>query len=158
MSLDPGLPVGTLAPAITLPDTDGVPVPLAGFGGAPLVVTFFPWAFSSVCTAELCGLRDRLPELSANGAQHVAISCDARASLKVFAERDGYDFPLLSDHWPHGEGARAFGVFDDRLGAAMRATFVLDAERVIRWKTVSDLDDPRSLDDVLVALGRARPG
>ncbi|MFS0700501.1 peroxiredoxin [Cellulomonas sp. 179-A 4D5 NHS] len=125
--------VGDPAPDFTLDDTHGTPVRLGGLRGAPVLVVFVPFAFSGRCTQELCALRDDLAELEAAGARLLVISCDATFSLRAWAEHEGYTFPLLSDFWPHGEVARAYGVFDEAHGLALRGSFLVDAEGVVRW-------------------------
>ena len=147
------LEVGDVAPDFVLPDGDRREVRLSDHAaGRVAVVVFFPWAFTSVCTAELCGLRDRLPELSTDGAVTLAISCDATATLRELQRQQGFGFPVLSDHWPHGEVSSAFGVFDSAIGAAVRGTFILDADRVVRWRVVNDVPDAREIDDYVRAL------
>ena len=78
---------------------------------------FYPFAFSGVCTGELSGLRDRLGDFETDDATLVTISCDPVFTQRAFADRDGLFFPLLSDYWPHGEVASAYGVFDDDRGS-----------------------------------------
>lgn len=147
------LGVGDVAPDFTLPDGDRNEVRLSEHAaGRVAVVVFFPWAFTSVCTAELCGLRDRLPELSSDGAATLAVSCDATATLRELTRQQGFGYPVLSDHWPHGEVSSAFGVFDPAIGAAVRGTFILDADRVVRWRVVNDVPDAREIDDYVRAL------
>jgi mycoredoxin-dependent peroxiredoxin len=70
----------------------------------------------------------------------------------VFAEREGLEYPLLSDFWPHGETSRAYGVFDDTKGCALRGTFVIDKDGVVRWTVVNGLPDARDLNDYVKAL------
>lgn len=147
------LEVGDVAPDFALPDSDRREVRLSQHAaGRPAVVVFYPWAFTSVCTSELCGLRDRLPELSGDGAVTLAISCDATATLREFARQQEFGYPVLSDHWPHGEVSSAYGVFDPAIGAAVRGTFILDADRVVRWRVVNNVPDAREIDDYVRAL------
>jgi peroxiredoxin len=147
------LEVGDVAPDFVLPDANRTETRLSELAaGRASVVVFFPWAFTSVCTAELCGVRDRLPELSNDAAVTVAISCDATATLRELTRQQGFGFPVLSDHWPHGEVCSAFGVFDPAIGAALRGTFILDADRVVRWRVVNAVPDARELDDYVAAL------
>jgi len=150
------LAVGEVAPDFVLPDGHRRPVRLSEHAAArAAVVVFYPWAFTSVCTGELCAIRDRLPELDNDRSATLAVSCDATATLRVFARQEGYVFPLLSDHWPHGAVSRAYGVFDETLGAAVRGTFVLDRDRVVRWRVVNEVPDPRDIDAYLTALASA---
>ena len=84
--------------------------------------------------------------------QVFAISCDTVASLRVFAEKEGLSYPLLSDFWPHGETAKAYGVFNETLGCADRGTFVIDKSGVVRWTVRNAIGDARDLADVQKAL------
>lgn len=149
--------IGGLVPDFTLPDQHGRETSTSGLRSRPVVVVFYPFAFSGVCTGELRDLRDggahRLAEL---GATVLAISCDPMFALRVFADRDGFDFPLLSDFWPHGEAARAYGAFDEDLGCATRSSFVVDGDGRLRWSVHNAMGQARSLDDYVrevAALG-----
>jgi peroxiredoxin len=147
------LSIGSVAPDFVLPDGDRNEVRLSQVAdGRAAVVVFFPWAFTSVCVSELCSIRDRLPELSNEHAVTLAISCDATATLRELTRQQGYAFPLLSDHWPHGEVASSYGVFDPTIGASLRGTFVLDRDRVVRWSVVNAVPDPRDVDDYVRVL------
>ncbi len=149
----PGLAVGTTAPDFTLRDQHGGEVSLASLlDERPVVVVFYPFAFTGVCTRELHALRDSLPKLQ-GVASLVAISCDSMFALRVFGDAEGLTFPLLSDFWPHGSVARAFGVFDAERGCALRGTFVLDRAGVVRWQVVNALADARDVTEVFTALG-----
>ena len=73
-------------------------------------------------------------------------------TLRVFAEQEGLEYPLLSDFWPHGEVSRAYGVFDEEKGCAVRGTFIIDKEGVVRWTVVNGLPDARDLNEYVKAL------
>jgi peroxiredoxin len=73
-------------------------------------------------------------------------------ALRVFADQEHFDFDLLSDHWPHGATASRYGVFDQELGCAMRGSFLLDANGVVRWKVVNQIGDARDVQAHLAAL------
>src|SRR6187399_723106 len=107
--------VGTKAPDFTLND----------YNKKPVLLVFYPFAFSGICTGELCQLRDEFAEYEAQGVQVLGVSVDTPFSLKVWAEQQGYQFPLLSDFWPHGEVAKAYGVFNSDAGMAVRGTFLI---------------------------------
>jgi mycoredoxin-dependent peroxiredoxin len=79
-----------------------------------------------VCQGELCAIRDDLNEFQTANAQVLAISCDTRFAQQQWAKEQGFTFPVLSDFWPHGAVSREYGVFNEQLGAANRATFVID--------------------------------
>lgn len=139
------LPIGQPAPDFSLKDQHGQSVTLEQFVGKNLVVVFYPYAFSSVCTGEMQEIQDNLGELSSDSSSVVAISCDSMYSLRVFADRDGLMFPLLSDFWPHGAVSRAYGTFDEQLGCAARSTVILDGEGLVRWQVSNQLPQARDL-------------
>jgi peroxiredoxin len=146
----PRVAVGSPAPDFTLRDQFGQDVTLSSFAGQKAVaLIFFPWAFSNVCTGEMTGIRDRLDEFLTFDTEVLAISTDPTYSLRVFADTDGLNFPLLSDFWPHGEVASAYGVFDTDLGVARRSSFVIDQDGVVRWSVHNELPDSRDLGDHL---------
>jgi mycoredoxin-dependent peroxiredoxin len=138
------LSVGDTAPDFSLPDQDRQVVSLAELRGAPVLVVFYPFAFSGICTGELCQLRDELGTYTEAGVQVVAISTDPTFSLKAFRTQEGFDFPLLSDFWPHGAVAQAYGVFNDKAGMALRGTFLVDAEGTVAFAEVNQPGDARA--------------
>jgi peroxiredoxin len=145
--------VGTKAPEFELKDNHGRTVRLSDFRGEKnVVLLFFPFAFTGVCTGELCALRDELPTFENDDTQLLAVSNDSLHSLRVFAEQEGLEYPLLSDFWPHGEVSRAYGVFAEDKGCAVRGTFIIDKEGVVRWTVVNDLPDARDLGEYVRAL------
>jgi len=145
--------VGSPAPDFRLRDQFGQDVALSSYaGGKSVVLVFFPWAFSNVCTGEMSGIRDRLAEFMTFGTEVLAISTDPTYSLRVFADTDGLNFPLLSDFWPHGATASSYGVFDTERGVARRSSFVIDKAGVIRWSVHHELADARDLDEHLAQL------
>ena len=147
---------GEVAPDFELNDQHNQPVRLSDYRDRKAVaVVFFPLAFSSVCTGELCALRDDLGAFQNEDVQVLAVSVDSPFSLAQFAVQQGYEFPLLSDFWPHGEAARRYGVFDEELGVARRATFVLDRDGVVRWTTVNAIPEARDVQEARQALADA---
>ncbi|WP_298326990.1 redoxin domain-containing protein [Haloactinopolyspora sp.] len=150
--------VGAQAPDFELPDQHGAAVRLSALRGRPVVVVFFPFAFTGVCTGEMEALRDDVVPAVGDSATVLAISCDSMFALRVFSTDRGLDFPLLSDFWPHGQVASSYGVFDADRGCAVRATFVVDAAGVVRWTVTHDLPDARNVADyrrVLAELSAA---
>jgi peroxiredoxin len=142
-----------VAPDFTLRDQFGQDVTLSSFRGEKAVaILFYPYAFSGVCTGEMSGIRDRLADFLTFGTEVLAISCDPVYSLRAFADADGLNFPLLSDFWPHGEVCRAYGVFDERTGAARRSSYVVDKEGLVRWSVHNANPDGRDLDEHLRQL------
>ncbi|MET9388861.1 peroxiredoxin [Streptomyces sp. NPDC006624] len=144
---------GEKAPDFELKDNHGRAVRLSDFRGSKnVVLLFYPFAFTGVCTGELCELRDHLPQFTDRDTQLLAVSNDSIHTLRVFAEQEGLEYPLLSDFWPHGNVSRAYGVFDEDKGCAVRGTFVIDKEGVVRWTVVNGLPDARDLNDYVKAL------
>ena len=147
------LEIGSAAPEFKLMDQHGADISLSSFKGSKnVVITFYPFAFSGLCTGELCGLRDDLGAFQNDDVQLIAISCDPMYSLKAFAEQEGYKFPVLADFWPHGAAAKAFGIFNEDIGCAMRGTFVIDKAGVVRWSVVNGLGDARNNGDYKAAI------
>jgi peroxiredoxin len=130
--------VGTNAPDFTLVDQDRQPVTLSASRGKPVVLAFFPAAFSSTCTAELCTFNNRMSQLNAAHAQVYGISVDTFFTLKVFRDSQHLSFPLLSDF--NKEVIRLYDVFFEDMiglkGLAKRAVFVIDKDGVIRHRQV----------------------
>jgi peroxiredoxin len=130
--------VGSEAPDFTLNDYNKQPVQLSSFrGDKPVLLVFYPFAFSGICTGELCQLRDEFADYDNKGVQVLGVSVDTPFSLKAWAEKEGYQFPLLSDFWPHGEVAQAYGVFNADAGLAVRGTFLIDTTGVVRFAEVN---------------------
>ncbi|MGK3209097.1 peroxiredoxin [Amycolatopsis sp. MEPSY49] len=130
--------VGSEAPDFTLNDYNKQPVQLSSFrGDKPVLLVFYPFAFSGICTGELCQLRDEFADYDNKGVQVLGVSVDTPFSLKAWAEKEGYQFPLLSDFWPHGEVAKAYGVFNSDAGLAVRGTFLIDTSGVVRFAEVN---------------------
>jgi mycoredoxin-dependent peroxiredoxin len=146
------IPVGTPAPDFTLRDQHGQDVSLSGLRGSPVMVFFYPWAFSRVCTGELSALRDVRRSVEDRGARLLAVSCDPVYSLRAFAEAERLDYPLLSDFWPHGAVASAYGVLDDTRGCPRRSSFLVDGDGVVRWSVHHEVSDPREVVAHLTAL------
>jgi peroxiredoxin (alkyl hydroperoxide reductase subunit C) len=147
------LGVGDRAPDFTLFDQNGVEVSLSAFRGRKhVLLVFYPNAFSGICRGELAEIRDRLGDFVGEDREVLAISCDPIYSLRAWADAEGHFFPLLSDFWPHGEVARAYGVLDERDGVAVRGTFLVDPEGVIRWSLVNSRGEGRSFDGYRSAM------
>jgi mycoredoxin-dependent peroxiredoxin len=138
--------IGEFAPDFRLRDQWGADVTLSSFRGhSPVALVFFPLAFTSVCSGELCELRDNLAMFDQAGVQLMGISVDSTATLRVFAEREGFTFPLLSDFWPHGAVARLYGAFVEDRGFATRATIVVDNSGRTRAAFAAQPGQPRDL-------------
>jgi peroxiredoxin len=133
--------IGSTAPDFTLTNHDRQPVTLSALRGRPVVLAFFPAAFSSVCAKEMCTFRDSLAELNKLGksdAQVYGISVDTFFTLKAFHDSQQLTFPLLSDF--NKQVIREYGVFNDDMiglkGIAKRAVFVVDRDGLVRHREV----------------------
>jgi mycoredoxin-dependent peroxiredoxin len=147
------LAIGDVAPDFTLRDQHGQEITLSSYArGKAALIVFYPFAFSGVCTGELTGLRDRLGDFETEHSTLIAVSCDPMHAQRAVADRDGIFFPLLSDFWPHGRTAKAYGVFDDLSGAATRSSFIVDKDGRVRWVSHSVTGGARDLDEHASAL------
>jgi len=148
--------VGDTAPDFELPDGDRTPVRLSTYRGEKnVIVVFYPLAFTGTCQGELCAIRDEIADFSSDDVQTLAISCDSTAVHAKWAAEQGYTFPLLADFWPHGAVATSYGVFDDKIGLALRGTFIIDKQGTVAYKVVNASPDARDTDEyhrVLAAL------
>jgi peroxiredoxin len=145
------LGLGQPAPAFTARNQYGELLTVNGLRGAPAVIIFYPWAFSSICRDELAAVRDDHKNFRVLGARVLAVSCDAMYTLRAYADAERITFDLLSDHWPLGAISQAYGVFDEESGCARRGTFVLDSAGMIKWRHVNQINEPRDLAAVLAA-------
>ncbi len=151
------LQVGDRAPALALRNQYGETVSLDDFRGEKhVILVFFPFAFSGVCTGEFREIRERLEDFEGDDVQVLGISCDPMESLRAWADQEAYFFPLLSDFWPHGRTARDYGVFWEQTGFAIRGTFLVDRDGMIRWTLVNGPGEARNFDDYRTALAELR--
>ena len=124
--------IGRPAPDFTLRTHTGETITLSQFAGVkPVVVVFIPFAFTGVCQGELCTIRDDFTPFTAAGAEVLVITTDPSPAQKMWSDQEGWTFPLLSDFWPHGEVAEAYGAFNDALGCANRVTVVIGEDGVV---------------------------
>jgi peroxiredoxin len=150
--------VGGLAPDFELANQFGEPVRLSSFRGQNVVLVFYPFAFSGICTGELCEIQDNLALFEDANATVLAVSVDSKFSLRAYAAQEGYSFDLLADFWPHGAVASAYGVFDAGSGMAQRGTFIIDAGGTVRYSLVNPRGQARDLGEyrkALAGLGQA---
>ncbi|KXK39671.1 MAG: redoxin domain-containing protein [Saprospiraceae bacterium] len=153
------LKIGDKAPLFTLKDTDKNDVSLADFHGQNVVVLFFPLAFSSVCTTELCEIRDTRAQYDQLDAQILAISVDSLFTLKKFKEIENYNFTLLSD-WNKTTAAAYGALYDEFVfgmkGVAKRSAFVIDKTGNIQYAEVlenaGDLPNFEAINETLHQL------
>lgn len=151
--------IGDLAPDFSLYNTEKELVQLSQLKGSPVVLLFFPLAFTSTCIAELCAVRDDIANYQQLNAKVVGISVDSIFSLKKFQEEQHLNFPLLSDFnktasTDYDSLYEAFVL--DMKGVSKRSAFVIDAEGVVRYAEVlekaSDIPDLKAIQSVLSTL------
>lgn len=148
--------VADLAPDFTLRDQNNEQVTLSSFRGTRAVlIVFYPLAFTGICTGELCAVRDDLSTFQNDDVQVLTISVDSPYAHKIFSEREGYEFPLLSDFWPHGAVAQSYGAFNEIAGIANRGTFLVDKDGIVRFAELNSPGegrDPQAWRDAIAAL------
>jgi peroxiredoxin len=147
----PALP-GEPAPDFVARNQHGETVRATDLRGSRALLVFYPWAFSRICSSELADLQARAEDFSRSKTRVLAVSCDAMFTLRAYAQAENLLFELLSDHWPHGAMARAYGVFDEQAGVAVRGSFLIDPTGVVRWSVVNGIGDGRDIDAHLAAI------
>ena len=140
--LHPGDPF----PEFSLPDASGTLHSLAQYEGKYVVLYAYPKDDTPGCTKEACDFRDNAV-LKAHGAVVLGISADDADSHRKFAEKFSLPFPLLSDHWPHGEVTSAYGVFDETHGHPKRSSYVIGRDGNVAWAVHNAPGDARDLDE-----------
>jgi peroxiredoxin len=146
---------GREAPDFTLKDQNGQLVTLSALRGRNVLLVFFPLAFTGICQGELDEIKDNLSRYVNDDTVTLAISVGPPPTHKVWATQSGFTFPVLSDFWPHGAVAKAYGVFNDHTGFANRGTFVVDRTGVIRFAEMKGPGEARNQalwTDALTAL------
>ncbi len=155
MKIETGKP----APDFSLFDTDKKKVNLTGFTGKNILLLFFPQAFTSTCTRELCAVRDDISRYSNGNAQVIGISVDSVFTLKKFKEDQQYNFPLLSDF--NKEVSTLYGcLYNDWIlemkGVSKRSAFIIDKKGIVQYaevlETAGDLPDFMAINRVLDSL------
>jgi peroxiredoxin len=147
--------IGDATPDFTVKNQFGQEVTLSSFKGKKnVVLTFYPFSFTGTCTGELCDLRDNLAVFQNDNVELLAISCDSPFTQKVFAEKENYSFNILADFWPHGAVARAYGVFDEEKGCAIRGTFIINKEGKLTWSVINGIGEGRNFHDYQAALAK----
>ena len=153
MGIEVTIEAGQEAPEFELRDQHGQRVRLSSFrGNRAVVLVFYPYAFTGVCGGELHALQEELGEFENEEVALLTVSTDSMFSLRVFAEREGFTFPMLADFWPHGAVAQSYGVLDESTGAAQRGTFVIDRDGIVRWTVVNAIGDARDIEEYKKAL------
>jgi peroxiredoxin len=145
--------VGDEAPDFTLRDQNREEFTLSALRGSKAVlIVFYPFAFTGICTGELGRVQQGLEIFQNDDVQVVTISVDSAYSQKIFSQREEFEFPLLSDFWPHGEVARAYGVFNDEGGFANRGTFLVDKDGIVRFAEMNSIGEGRDPDAWTAAI------
>ena len=129
--------VGELAPDFTLPDQDKRPVTLSALRGTPVLLVFYPLAFSGTCTTEMCAIRDDWSAFERRGVRVLGISVDSTHVLAAWRREQGFAHDFLSDRWPTGAVARLYDTWNADNGYADRGSFLIDSDGVVRgtWHT-----------------------
>jgi peroxiredoxin len=130
------LPPGAAAPGFTLATDPNTKILLSDFRGGPVLIAFYPGDWTPVCNDQLIEMTERLAEIEGRGAKVLAISVDSEWSHAAFVEARGLTVPLLADFHPKGAVSTAYGVWSEEWGHSHRALFLVDAEGIIRWRTV----------------------
>jgi peroxiredoxin len=142
--------VGETAPDFTLPSTSGDVVTLSQYrGDRPVLLAFFPLAFSGTCTRELCDITEDFPRFDATRVVVTPISVDSTYALREYKQKHGMPFDLLSDF--HREVSRAYGVYWPHKGYANRSYFLIDVQGVVRWSHVEEHPGHKRDNDELLA-------
>jgi mycoredoxin-dependent peroxiredoxin len=149
--------IGDEAPDFELKDQTGKPVALSDYRGKKAVVlVFYPASFTGVCEDELCSIRDEIDVFRNDDVETLAVSVDAPAAHRRWAQEQGFEFPLLSDFWPHGHVSQTYGVFDEELGIAVRGTFIIDTSGTVVYtdrNPVPEARDHRTWKTALKEIG-----
>lgn len=124
--------IGQPAPAFELVTQNKEKFSSESLKGRKSMIVFIPFPFTGICDGEGCAIRDGLGELNDMDANVVVITCHAVNLTSRWAQEYSFDFPVLSDYWPHGAVSMAYGAFNDKVGAANRMTVILDEEGIVR--------------------------
>ena len=136
---------GAEAPEFDLEIDGAERVRLADFRGRRnVLLVFHPFAFTPLCAEEARDLQENLPAFESADTEVVLVSCDSSAARRAWKDELGLTYTLASDFWPHGAAARAYGVFDESKGAAVRGTFLIDKGGTVVWTLVHDADTRRA--------------
>lgn len=145
---------GEPAPDFTLRDQDGEEVSLADFKGRRVLLVFYPFDFSPVCSDQLSLYQEVKPEIEAKGVTMLGLSVDSPYAHKAFQEKLGIDTTLLSDFEPKGEVSRAYGSYLDAVGMSNRTLVLIDEEGTVAWSYESPTPgEPPGANVIFDALG-----
>ena len=136
---------GSEAPEFDLQVNGSERMRLSGFRGRRnVLLVFHPFAWTPICAEEARDLQENLPAFRDAGTEIVFVSCDPWAARQAWKEQLGAEYTFASDFWPHGAAAKAYGVFNEAIGAPHRGTFLIDREGTIVWSLVKEGDEYRA--------------
>jgi len=135
---------GSEAPEFDLAGESSARIRLSDYRGKRnLLLVFHPFAFTPLCEEEALDLQENLPSFESADTDVVLVSCDSAPARLAWKAKLGLTYAVGSDFWPHGEAARAYGVFDSERGASVRGTFLIDKQGLVVWSLVNDADTRR---------------
>jgi len=136
---------GDAAPEFDLEVSRGERAQLSEIRGrANVLLVFHPFAFTQVCEDEARDLQENLQSFRDAGTEIVFVSCDPAPARQAWKRELGAEYTFASDFWPHGAAAKAYGVFNERLGAPHRGTFLIDRDGTVIWSLVKERDERRT--------------
>ncbi|WP_432977715.1 peroxiredoxin [Dactylosporangium sp. CA-233914] len=136
--------VGDPAPDFLLRDQNNQEVSLGSFRARKAVLlVFYPLAFTGTCQGELAAVQNNLADFENDRVQILTVSVDSPYAHKIWADREGYTFPLLSDFWPHGAVAASYGVLNETKGYANRGTFLIAPDGLVTFAEMVPASRPR---------------
>jgi peroxiredoxin len=142
--------VGDTAPDFTLKDQDGTEVSLSGLRGKRIILSFHPLAWTAICAEQMKSLEEHADDFSAMNTVALGISVDAVPSKKAWAEHIGIGkVRLLSDFWPHGSVAKAYGIFLEKRGFSGRANIIIDENGAIAFYTEYEIKKLPDIQEVI---------
>jgi mycoredoxin-dependent peroxiredoxin len=150
---------GDRAPEFDLEETADRPrIRLSDYlGRSNVLLVFHPFAFTEICSEEARDLQENLPSFRNANTEIVFVSCDASAARQAWKRELGAEYTFASDFWSHGETAKRYGVFNERNGAPVRGTFLIDRDGVVIWSLVKE-DNSKRTELVPESLAAARDG
>lgn len=146
------LPAGVKAPDFTLHVTPDQTITLSELKGKPIILAFYPADWSPVCSDEMLLFNEILPEFRRYKADLLGVSVDGYWCHCAFAKHNKFHFPLLSDFEPKGAVAKAYGVYNEKMGTCERALFVIDKNGSIAWSYLSPMGENPGADGIIEAL------
>ena len=145
---------GTQAPDFSIKDQDDSEVRLSDLKGKKVLLSFHPLAWTGVCAKQMRSLEDNYETFRERGAVALGLSVDPVPSKRAWAKELGIaDTRLLADFWPHGEVAKAYDNFIDKLGFSGRANVLIDETGKVIWSKIYELSELPDIQEVIDQLG-----